>query len=66
MLAGSAHGCTETTLRAHGFGVGLAGLVRSKLAVARPDHVKAAGRTLSFVRVEITEAGRRAMAAPAP
>jgi hypothetical protein len=63
MLAGSAHGCTEATLRTHGFGVGLlAGLVRAKLAVALPDHVKAGGRTVSFVRVEITEAGRRALA----
>jgi hypothetical protein len=61
MLAGSAHGCTEATLRTHDFGVRLlTGLVRAKLAVATPEHVKADGRTLSFVRVEIAEAGRRA------
>ena len=35
MLAGSPNGCTESTLRAHGFKVGsLAGLVRAGLAVA--------------------------------
>jgi hypothetical protein len=63
ILAGSAHGCTEATLWAHGFGGGLlAGLVRAKLAVARPEHVKAGGRTVSFVRIEITDAGRRALA----
>jgi hypothetical protein len=63
MLAGSPNGCTEATLRAHGFGVGLlAGLVRAKLAIAKPEHVKAGGRTVSFVRIEITEAGRRALA----
>jgi hypothetical protein len=62
ILAGSPHGCTEATLRAHSFGVVLlAGLVRAKLAIAKPEHVKAGGRAVSFVRVIITEAGRRAL-----
>ena len=64
MLAGSPNGCTELTLRAHGFTVKLlAGLVRAGLAVAKPEVVKADGRTLSFVRVAITDARRRALAA---
>jgi hypothetical protein len=64
MLACSPNGCTESALRAHGFRVGLlARIVRAKFAVARPDHVKVTERTVSFVRFEITEAGRRAMAA---
>jgi hypothetical protein len=63
MLAGSPDGCTEATLRAHGFKVGLlAGLVRAGLAVAKPEVVKAGGRTLSFVRVVLTDAGQRALA----
>jgi Triosephosphate isomerase len=62
MLAGGPDGCTESTLRAHGFKVGLfAGLVRAGLAVAKPEVVKAGGRTLSFVRVVITDAGRQAL-----
>jgi hypothetical protein len=39
MLAGGPNGCTESALRAHGFRGGLlAGIVRAKFAVARPDH----------------------------
>jgi hypothetical protein len=41
--------------------VRLAGLVRAGLGVANPEVVKAGGRTLSFVRVAITDAGRRAV-----
>jgi hypothetical protein len=59
MLAGSPNGCTESTLRTHGFKVGLlAGLVRAGFAFAKPEVVKAGERTLSFVRVVITDAGR--------
>jgi hypothetical protein len=62
MLSGNPKGCTETTLRAHGFKVGLLpGLVRHGLANASPDSVKAGGRMLSVVRFKITDAGRRAM-----
>jgi hypothetical protein len=61
MLAGSPHGCTEAALRAHGFTVRLlAKIVRTGLAVARPEIVKAGGRTLSMLRLTITDAGRRA------
>jgi hypothetical protein len=63
MLAGSPHGCTEGKLRAHGFTVRLlAGIVRAGLAIARPEIVKAGGRTLSMLRLTITDAGRRALA----
>jgi hypothetical protein len=63
MLAGSPNGCTESALRANGFKVGmLAGLMRAGLAVATPESVKAGGRSLSVVRVVITDAGRRALA----
>ena len=63
ILAGSPHGCTEGALRAHGFTVRLlARIVRAGLAVARPEIVKAGGRTLSMLRLTITDAGRRALA----
>jgi hypothetical protein len=61
MLAGSPHGCTEGALRAHGFTVALlAKLVRTGLAVASPEIVKAGGRTLSMLRLTMTDAGRQA------
>ena len=61
MLAGSPHGCTEAALRAHGFTVVLlAKIVRTGLAVANPEIVKAGGRTLSMLRLTITDAGRQA------
>jgi hypothetical protein len=63
ILAGSPHGCTEETLRAHGFTVRLlARIVRAGFAVAQPDIVKADGRTLSMLRVTITDVGRQALA----
>jgi hypothetical protein len=63
MLAGSPDGCTEGALRAHGFTVRLlTGMVRAGLTVAKPEIVKAGGRTLSMLRLTITEAGRRALA----
>jgi hypothetical protein len=62
MLAGSPNCSTETTVRAHGFRVGLlTGLVRHGLANASPDSVKAGSRMLSVVRFKITDAGRRAL-----
>jgi hypothetical protein len=49
-------------LRAHGFTVGLlAGIVRAGFAVAKPEIVKAGGRTLSMLRLTITDAGRQAL-----
>jgi hypothetical protein len=63
MLAGSPNGYTETTLRAHGFKVGLLpGLVRHGLAKASRDSVKAGGQMMNVVRFKITDAGRRALA----
>jgi hypothetical protein len=64
ILAGSPHGCTEDILRAHGFTVRvLAGIVRVGFAVAKPEIVKAGGRTLSMLRLTITDIGRQALAA---
>jgi hypothetical protein len=63
LLAGSPHGCTEETLRAHGFTVRLlARIVRARLAVTKPEIVKAGGRTLSMLRLTITDTGRQALA----
>jgi hypothetical protein len=63
LLAGSPQGCTQETLRAHGFKVTLlARIVRVGFAVATPEIVKAGGRTLSLLRLTITDAGRRALA----
>jgi arylamine N-acetyltransferase len=62
MLAGSPNGCTEAALRANGFTVALlAKIVRSGLAVASPEIVKAGGRTLSMLRLTITDTGRQAL-----
>jgi hypothetical protein len=50
-------------LRAHGFTVRLfAGIVRAGFAVAKPEIVKAGGRTLSMLRLTITDARRQALA----
>jgi hypothetical protein len=63
ILAGSPHGCTEGTLRAHGFTVRLlARIVRTGFAVAKPEIVKAGGHTLSMLRLTITDVGRQALA----
>jgi hypothetical protein len=62
LLAGAPDGCTQETLRAHGITVRpLARIVRAGFAVAKPEIVKAGGRTLSFLRLTITSAGRRAL-----
>jgi hypothetical protein len=53
----------EETLRAHGFTVRLlASIVRAGFAVAKPEIVKAGGRTLSMLRLTITNIGRRTLA----
>jgi hypothetical protein len=63
ILAGTPHGCTEEILRVHGFTVRLlARIVRAGFATANPEIVKAGGRTLSMLRLTITDAGRRALA----
>jgi hypothetical protein len=62
LLAGTPHGCTQKTLRAHGFRDGLLSrIVRAGFAVAKPEIVKAGGRALSLLRLTITDAGRRAI-----
>jgi hypothetical protein len=62
LLAGAPHGCTEATLRAHGFTVRqLARIVRAGFATASPEIVKAGGRTLSLLRLAITDLGRQAL-----
>jgi hypothetical protein len=63
MLAGSRHGVTEDLLvLAHGFNSDMiAGLVRTKLATAQRETVKAGGESVEVVRIRITEAGRQAL-----
>ena len=47
----------------HGFdGDMIAGLVRSGLAMARRENMKAGGRAIEVVRIRITGAGRDALA----
>jgi hypothetical protein len=54
---------TEERSRARGFTVRLlARIVRAGFAIAKPEIVKAGGRTLSMLRLTITDAGRRALA----
>jgi hypothetical protein len=61
MLALDPHGATEELLvLAHGFdGDMIAGLVRSRLATAEREVMKAGGKTIEVVRVRITAAGRK-------
>ena len=48
LLAGAPHGCTEETLRAHGFSVRpLARIVRAGFAVAKLETVKDLARSLT-------------------
>jgi hypothetical protein len=62
MLAAAPSGCTEPALRSRGFSVGLlVGLVGAGLAVAKPQTMRAAGRTFGVVRFMITDAGRQAI-----
>jgi hypothetical protein len=63
ILAGSPLGCTEQILRVHGFTVKLlARIVRAGFVTANPEIVKAGGRTLSMLRLTITDLGRQALA----
>ena len=63
LLARSRHGANEELLvHGHGFRQPtIAGLVRSGLAAAEREVVKAGGKTIEIVRVRITEAGRKAI-----
>jgi hypothetical protein len=56
MLAAAPNGCTEPALRGHGFTVGRAGL-----AGAKPETMRAAGRSFGVVRFLITDRGRAAL-----
>jgi hypothetical protein len=65
LLASEPQGATEELLvLAHGFdGDIIAGPVRSGLAMARRENMKAGGRAIEVVRIRITGAGRKALAA---
>jgi hypothetical protein len=59
LLAGSAEGCTETLLMAHGFtGVQIDGLVEVRLATCSTRTVRAGERPVHVTTVRITDAGR--------
>jgi hypothetical protein len=61
--ARSPHGATEELLvLAHGFDSDtIAGLVRTGLATAQRESMKAGSKTIEVVRIRITDAGRRAI-----
>jgi len=63
MLANAGvNGATESILRAHGFTIDLlVDLVRSGLASAKSETVRAGDQWIEVARVGITEAGRRAI-----
>jgi hypothetical protein len=63
MLAGSPDGCTESIMMAHGFAIGmLHDLVSGGLATAERRSVPAGQRLIEVKWMEVTEAGRRALA----
>jgi hypothetical protein len=63
MLAGSADGSTDALLRSHGFKLDvLISLVSAEFATATPERAFAAGKPVELTRVQITDAGRRALA----
>jgi hypothetical protein len=62
LLAGDPHGATEEMLMARGFtSAMLASLIVNGLATARHEMVRAGARTVDVVRVQITDAGRKAL-----
>jgi hypothetical protein len=62
LLAGAPEGVTEALMLAHGFRVELlVDLCFAGLAIAKPEHMLAGGRTMEVVRITITEAGRQAL-----
>ena len=67
MLAGSEDGTTDTLLRAHGFKLDvLISLVSAEFATAASERVFASGKRVEVTRVQITEAGRRALTDQGP
>jgi hypothetical protein len=66
MLADSPEGCTVPMMLAHGCAVmELRRLVRAQLATAGRERVPRSRPSSSIVRLRITQAGRRALAAAA-
>jgi hypothetical protein len=62
LLAGSTRGLTKSIMLMHGFTAEfLAGLVRDGLATAESEHVRAGERSIEVIRLQITDAGRRAL-----
>jgi hypothetical protein len=56
-------GCSEAIMRAHGFSIEqLVELVRSGLATATAQRVRAGRDTLEVATLRITEAGRKTLA----
>jgi hypothetical protein len=56
-------GCTEAIMLAHGFRTELlAGLIHDGLASTLLESVAAGGRSVAVARLQITDAGRRALA----
>jgi hypothetical protein len=56
------NGCTEALVLARGFKIDqLAVLVGDGLATAQPGTMRAGGRQINVVWVQITETGRRAI-----
>ena len=62
LLADAPEGVTEALMLAHGFRVELlVDLCFAGLAIAKPEHMRASGRTMEVVRMKITEAGWQAL-----
>ncbi len=60
LLASCPDGCTEATMRAHGFTIKqMVELVHARLATAKTERVMAGTRPIMVARVRITEAGRQ-------
>jgi hypothetical protein len=62
LLAEAPNGHTEAALRARGFSPTLlVGLAACGYAVAKPQTMRAAGKTFGFMRFVITDSGRTAI-----
>jgi len=62
LLAPCGHGCTETTMLAHGFSIDMmVELIDLGLATVQTEWFVAGGYQGERARVRITEAGRRAL-----
>jgi hypothetical protein len=63
LLAKSPDGCTDALLTAEGFKLDvLISIVSAEFATAQPERTFAAGNPVEGTRVQITDAGRRALA----